>query len=432
MRQKEKLIGRTLEVRPELSDALNSFINNMEDARYKNVMVNNLDSIKSIYHKSELGNLRILQQAVWDFERLISTLPKKYTDHDVAMGCLLRLIVVLIFELKAGRIRPADILGRRTNILLAKMDVKNHGAMPIAIAQNRYLDVDLSSTVISDQLLVDILVGGIVSAENIVNALDESGFFANNISIPAWRILWQNTKSDDKELSIACEEIVKKFSSYEITDPYELLHIFGIFLWLSDEVILDKTQNDIVAECKIYLKVVFDRGQLKPLSFNDELRDHRTGYGGLGYFKHDTPEFGELYSSMIELRQAAAQQTYPDSAKRLLCLMEKDTPAFIRAIAGDGDDRGDEENWYRIPILQYIDAGLFVKSVMNMDVRSQELVLEAIKMRYADDRLRGRLADENAWFNSVRAELLNFVGTGSMWHKWRVKKYVEWYLYNKC
>lgn len=428
-RQKEKLIGRTLEVQPELSEALKSFIGNIKDARYKNILSDNSDAIKSIYSKSELGNLRILQQAVWDFERLISVLPKLYTDNNLAMGYLLRLIVAMIFELKAGRVRPADVLGRRTNILLAKMDVKNHGTTPIAIAQNRYLDVDLSSTVVSDQLLVDILVKGIVNAENICNAMDESGFFADKTKMPAWYIIWLNTKSNDEELSTAYKEIVEKFANYEFTDPYELLHIFGILLWLSDEKISDKSYKDIVEECKNYLKVIFDKDQLKPLSFDEELRNNRSGHGGLGYFKHDTHEFGELYSYMNELRQAAAEKTYPDIAKQLLCLMEKDPAAFIRAIAGDGED---ETNWSRIPILKYIDAELFVKSVMNMDVQSQELVLEALKMRYADDELRRRLADEYTWFNSVRAELLKLTGTGSIWHKWRINKYAEWYLNNRC
>jgi len=97
---KEKLIGKTFEVRPEFDAAYKSFVGALGDADVKQLFTREASEIRLIFEQSESNNLRTLQRAIWDFERLCNGLLKKHIRHKLAMRDIIRVFLHIHSKLK--------------------------------------------------------------------------------------------------------------------------------------------------------------------------------------------------------------------------------------------------------------------------------------------------------------------------------------------
>ncbi len=71
---KEKLIGQTLKVRSSVRVALPHFLTLIRSKKTEAYLKEHLEDIYTIHSQSETENLRLLKQALWDFERFSSQL----------------------------------------------------------------------------------------------------------------------------------------------------------------------------------------------------------------------------------------------------------------------------------------------------------------------------------------------------------------------
>jgi hypothetical protein len=106
---KEKLIGKTLNISPSFEDALTSFINNVEDAKTKDFLVNNFNAIKDLYQRADYKNLRSLNHILLGFSRIFQSLPEKVQNHSEALVDILRVLTAFSIEIQRGKILPEDI-----------------------------------------------------------------------------------------------------------------------------------------------------------------------------------------------------------------------------------------------------------------------------------------------------------------------------------
>ena len=63
-RRREKLIGKTLEFESAFDEALEYFVSLLDDSTTRIFIQKKVDDISTIYHQSQLNNLRILQQTL--------------------------------------------------------------------------------------------------------------------------------------------------------------------------------------------------------------------------------------------------------------------------------------------------------------------------------------------------------------------------------
>ncbi len=94
-RRREKLIGKTLQVNSVFDDAFAHFASNIDNKGARAFIEASTTDIATIYTQSNLNNLRILQQTMWDFERFYAVLSSEHQANKEAMTTLLRLIFVL-------------------------------------------------------------------------------------------------------------------------------------------------------------------------------------------------------------------------------------------------------------------------------------------------------------------------------------------------
>ena len=108
-RIKEKLIGRTFEVIPELATASEYFINDLPSGLTRNLIKENESVVTQIYENSKLKNLRLLRHSLWELDRLAETLKPEIKENKPLLTELLSIFLVYSFEVRSGNITPSEI-----------------------------------------------------------------------------------------------------------------------------------------------------------------------------------------------------------------------------------------------------------------------------------------------------------------------------------
>ncbi|MBB3066432.1 P-loop NTPase fold protein [Limibacillus halophilus] len=415
---REKLIGKTLEIQSTFHQALEAFIGAIENVGAKRFLSSNADVIFEVYNQSELYNLRILQQSLWDFERVYCALHERHKLNETAMIVLMSLLFAFSFELKAGRLTTNDLRGRHFALIASAMRSERDEAasLPISNAQNRYPEIDLGTSVLSDETLVNIFDRGIVSTDEICNDLDASSFFVNVEDEPAWRTVWHSFERTDDEFYSAFERMEKAFAARAFVVPGEILHVLGLRIWLSKIDVIQKPLEDVIAEGKEYIDDLYESGRLEVQEISS-IRD--SGYAGLGIHQHNTPEYKYLYKHLNDKIQAAAVDRYPAIAEELLDNMIADPELFFSRIALTHEGKNE---FYNIPILASADIDRFVSAILEHHPSQQRAILMSLKARYENNKLDGALAEERSWATKVRNELFEEAGNLSDISRYRLRR----------
>lgn len=423
--RREKLIGKTLEFESAFHEALDYFLS-LLDGTTRSFIQSKVDDISTIYRHSELNNLRILQQTLWDFERLFRALTEEHVRNETALTVLLRMFFALSFEVKSGRMGPDDLQSRMKQIIVGMMR-SNEKDAPTALqaAANRYPDTNLDDSILSDELLTDILVRGVINPNQIRASLDRSPYYVTPENEPPWRVLWHGIERSNDAFYRAFEEVERQFSERLFTVTGELLHVLGLRLWLSDIGLLKQGRARIVAEGKAYIDDLYHqkRFEATPLESLYDLRF--SAYGGLGIFETETPEYRELFSYMMDNREKAEIDSYPQKASELLDELQADPDLYFRRLCATGSS---DSIYSRIPILASIDPESFVDLVLEQSPDKQRVIMMAFKGRYECGGLERDLTSEAPWLRNVRETLLAKSASMCELGKHRIDRFVHWYV----
>jgi KAP family P-loop domain len=401
--RKEKLVGKTLEVQSSFDEALTHFITKIADAPTKAFFEVQTQSIKTVYDQSELQNLRILQQTMWDFERVYPLLTDEHRSNSAAMTVLFKLFFALSFELKSGRINAADLRDRDGfHVWISEANETEPSKLEQAI--KRYPTTQLNALILSDDLLENLLVRGIADQNEIVSELDASSWFVTVASEPSWRTVWYAFERCDEHVVEAISDMEQKIAASEYTEPGIILHVFGIQLWLSKigetKINLDET----VDRAKAYINELRIQGKLQPPVpiHLDDLR-YGSGYGGLGFQESGTPHFSEIFNYLRNARQLAAEDCYESQAASLLQELKTNPSGFAQKIS-EPDDSG--ESYLRIPILSRSDPKKFAEVLLALEPIDFNEAMRAIWARYKNASLQNELASEREWIADLHSLLL--------------------------
>lgn len=399
--RREKIFGKTLEVQSAFDEAFRHFVSLIDDKDARDLFGARQDVIASVYLQSKLDNLRILQQAMWDFERLFKVLRPAHRANREAMGVLLQFIFALSFELKSGRIATKDLDGRMNNLVLSVSRRERENASAFSDASKRYVGVNLNDTILSDQVLIDFLIKGIVDQDAVRSCLDRSVYFISSANEEPWQTIWHWFDRTDDEFSTALTKMENQFVLRQFVEIGVLLHVFGLRLFLA-RIGLLKTVPEVVRQGKQYVDDLYAAKHLDPLETSDFDEFHSGGYGGLGIHDHDTAEYRELFQYLKQKRQQASIDTYPERALNLLGEMAADPESYSRKLSpipGGG-------SLSRTPLLATINPDDFAASVLKQPPSSQHTILKTFYFRYEHDALTRDLAIEKGWLLKVRKKLL--------------------------
>jgi hypothetical protein len=422
---KEKLIGKTLEVEPDFEAAFGAFLKGITDRKTKDLFELLALEIHEIYDQSTLKNLRILQQTMWDFERFYKVIEEKHRSNVLAMKHLLRLFFALSFEHKAGTLSPDDLRARNTRSLFDAMRNEKEPS-PLALAAAKYPGLYIYDSILSDEVVEDIFVNGLVDSNAVAAALNESSWFVLD-NEPSWRTVWRSRERADADVEAAALIMISEFNARHYKLTGEILHLFGQMLFLADIGFSRRDRLETLADCKAYVDDLRKEGALESPreAYLDDIR--HGNYGGLGFAQNETNEFRELWKYVDEQRVACEIDGYPKHAQSLLDLMKTDPTNFVRQITYRNDGVAPFANR---PVLASAKPEEFADILIGLEPMAFREVLLGLSSRYdmaklAKDR---ELSGERKWAEALEAALIVKASTLGSFARDRISKNVEWTL----
>ncbi|CAI8740921.1 P-loop NTPase fold protein [Pseudomonas chlororaphis] len=228
---KEKLIGKTFEITPELDLVLDKFTSDTRTEKFYNP---HLDLIKQTYSQSKYGNLRHLRQALLDFTRLEQKLPHEVTDSQELVAHLLQLLLIFTFEIRHGEISAKDISSFKFGWLSQISSSATEEKTAIAKLTEKYPRIKNQELLLDADLWIEILDKGIINDNLITKQLKNTKYLISK-KTPNWIKLWNfrtHTNETFKELT---NEVWTHFRELKFLDPQEIKHISGMMMFFSSK-----------------------------------------------------------------------------------------------------------------------------------------------------------------------------------------------------
>lgn len=423
-KRKEKVVGQTLAIKPDIEGALKSFISVVTDEETRRVFNQHRDIIISVYADSKVENLRILQQTLSHFERFYQAVQHDLPSKESGKVEMLKIFLALSFEYRAGKISASDIENRATPVVAMARHLRSKDMDVFDLANEKYPTLDLRDELFSNETLKLMLVEGHIQPAQITQDILRSSHFQDSKTQESWITVWWGLRQQPENFAPAVEEMNRKFAALEYRDPDEFLHVAMLQIWLC-EIGEDTTPiPKRVSQIKNNIEQISNCDGWPKQNPGRPYRAGVQGAHGHGFQCTDGPEFVEIRKFLQHALDAAYKNSFSDWAEDLLSLLEEDPPKFIARICWTNNSG---EDFISEPVLAEINPEDFLGSLLKQTAEAQHSILSALKERYARGELESRYPGERAWFSDVRSLLLEEGDRRSGIMKAQLDHFDRWY-----
>lgn len=409
---KEKVIGHHFKLQAQPEEALESFINEIDNKTIRKILITQSECIIELFHKSGYQNLRALRQFIWHYAELLEAIEDEYRKNHYFLQNLTEQFFVFFteFKLDLGRnnLTPKDLISGKnissdTSVYAIHLDKKTEPSAKYNVL-HKYVASGYD-TVVPVAILIDILQSGLVDSTVLNQHLEESKYLKS--SNPAWRRFISFDKVEDDIVETAKAELLEQFDTRKVHDIGVMLHMFALRFMMSKHGIIT---DDIVAvenSCLTYIDDLLEKGDLprRPTDWQwPNNFDSQSSYGH-GYWVEDSysDNFNNVYEHLNNARIQAFENQSKKIAGEILDALKTSAEKFTQLICHVPD--GGE--YASVPILHYIDVGNFIETWLCMPKSEWREVQYALHKRYETGGLQeGRnLAAERDWAIQLRNSL---------------------------
>jgi hypothetical protein len=416
---KEKIFGRTVRVEAQVEDAYENFVQMLQppDREFGRSVG---DSLKKVFALSEVKSLRVLRHSLDDLLRLRTAIQPDWGRISPLHTELVQLVAALSMEVRSGRLDEGDLVKRGEAHLryLIRTGDSVPEQPPITKAAARYsATIDVTSRLLPDELITDILIRGAYDGEAIRSSLRSSPKLAERDDVPAWRRFMELDSLAHDELDAVVADLRREFADRALTKSGDILHLFSLRFMLSEEGEIPDSFDKVAADCRAYVDDLGPRIEPLPLHRGDR----SSASGGYTFWVTDT--FRQHFESIADYMRAARQRALDESLRAvtpdLLRLLESDGEAFQSAISFTG---AGTNTYGSVPVLAQIDPKQFVHSWLKSHPRHWHAIAEGLSKRYQGQELIGPLKAEKIWMSEVLKLLGDEVDQASGLRRFRLRR----------
>ncbi|MEP4978017.1 P-loop NTPase fold protein [Ascidiaceihabitans sp.] len=409
---KEKRIGQTIEILPDVEAVLQSFWVDIPSGRGKIYLREHQDLIKEVFGQGGHKNLRLLRYAMRATAALLDKTGERFFAFERAFETLVRTFLALHMAYGGGLIGKDELRDRGNSkafgeSMLGKATPED--AVPSLIAlEIAHPECDIRIPSNGSPLNVDLgwtlITQGYASAELINQHLDQSHHFRDRLDDPNWIKLFNWECQPINELTGLLEQLTAKLQANEITNPGEFIQIYGAIDFLVRLDGLEETREELAERFIGYIDSLVAAKKIRPRSpssrwSNRHVFAHdmgRVSYGGYSF------EPDEITSKVVErLKEemdAAYNANLSNSASALLDTFETTPEAFLNQL----DYSQIDAKYASAPILHLVDKDRFAERFLDLIQTDRETAMqlaERLKSRRQEDRIE--LKDERGWINDL-------------------------------
>ncbi|WP_072732071.1 P-loop NTPase fold protein [Paenibacillus sp. NAIST15-1] len=350
---KEKLIGKTLYYHPDHLQIIENIISNNNGYSSKSFALMNKAHIIDIFNRSNTRNIRILIQALSDFERIYKKLEKHYSklDNQIKLSILIHTLIHS-FELKSGNISSNDFLEINSNadlqqrIIMDRMYKKESNLSEVLM---KYNNVYSKGEFIFYSFVKELVCKGIFQIEVFEREIEAQ---LANLSIkqsPGYiKIIregyWELT---DDEFATALSETYDVIKNGEVSLKY---YYSGFLVFLKFKELGLVTEE--IQEIKKMFMDGLDKASKNAKYFSD-LNSYFIRYEN---YSND-PDVLEIRQRITDINNDLNLEKEKNNVCELMKLLEHDLLEFYKKV--------DEEHWYK-PLFAYTESKLIMDIVLAM------------------------------------------------------------------
>lgn len=279
---KEKVIGKTFQIKHNIDNVLDGFLDESECAPLKR----HRDVIKNIYIRSDDTNLRKLKQSILDFGYIANYIDEEKFKNEEYSSLLIRVFFALSLEMKSGELSEEKL---RNNEPFQSEKDNSDGS------NNAFYKYDISyRNLYVGDLWADILFKG--DASNLKSATDELVYFKQqkNNEHPLWFKLWNFSTLNEEQFISLTNQLVLEFASLQKEEHQVYLHKLALIIYFSKNSLISKEIDEINNTVYEYIKTYKDGWAiLNNRSFEDIVFGNNTGYS---YYNDSDEDFRKLFN----------------------------------------------------------------------------------------------------------------------------------------
>lgn len=404
---KEKLVGQTYTLHPEVDAAFRRFISEIESDEARSFLNENLDFIVERQMTTGVMNLRHARQGLYLLSKIFQDISKEHWQNDALAEHFLNEFIMVNIGIRQGMISPIDlsrIQHARMSSYIKEREKKDPSAQDTRVI--KFLAItnfgQLPRLLISPEMWKCIFEDGVWSSEALNQILTESHYYAKS---PSWYKLWDMYDRTDQEISDLYREVRSVFDNRKFPALGDFFLAVGCFLSLAKYRLFGLTSRSVVSMSKKYLDQMAKTGELIILAGDDYERNN-TGYNGMGYHCRDEETFIGIYSHYEKTYKKSKRYARPEEAKTLLKALKETPDEFKNAISwGKQSALGD---FTSKPFLHCLNVNEFIEALFSIeDISLRRSVCSKIKDRFQISGIETDLKQEVSWLRRFGRELVN-------------------------
>lgn len=418
-RHKEKLFGREFSIIPDIDSAISSFIKTI-GSNNSNLLEDNKKLIKDIIILSKKQNLRVVRQAIYDYNQCINKIAnysKKEKYSYVAQTLLCNFIITYI-EYKTGNEVYENWKKRH---LLA--DIKNDKAFDFT---RDYKALQYDIVIFDDNLIeciMNYMLKGVFDGSYLIGLLKDE-----NDKQP-WQILSNYWLLDNSTFEKAYNESLTSYRNSKIETIGEVISTAICFLMIDVEniKIVDKKEVSCILQNNI-------------ISFLDKIDEPRNLFAVLNEIltqlnRYSEYEFNSLLKEICKQIQDYYSKRITNSKNKLTLFFETmsdDTVHQLYSLLLDSlPDRS--RSYYMGAILKDVDTKKCTNSILKLSNASRDNLLGNLEYHYRHEVLGPSNAlesiqnykDDIIPLETISKQLLNKVAQYKLIDAYSIKRIIQ-------
>lgn len=412
VKTKEKIIGHTIQIEPQIYDAAASFFSE----KFK---LNNFSAIKTVivdaFLKTNCKSLRILKYVINDCHRLLECLEPVHLKNTIAMKSLFNFFCIVSIEHKMGNFSTSDIENIPQDYIQYAVTLQRNKAEQPELDESekkklafysKYDDIDIRTDILDSTLTANIIETGDYPQSEIQKSLSMSNFFIRNYDTPPWLTIYNYNHQENAIVREAINEMFDKFKNTKIIEIGEMIHSFCLSYMLSENNEITDNFDELLDFQVKYIDDLLNNDllapePLNPDPFSDDL--YESSYSRRYWINNSYEDYAEKIISHIKASRTKAKiKKYPTFANEVIKALDTDIDYFKSLMIGNPNEQGLYSN---IDIMNSIDPDDFIIHWLTLPVHLWSKVGSILIARYRPAQYT-ILANEKAWLQRVIISLL--------------------------
>jgi hypothetical protein len=391
---KEKVVGKTFEINPDVHSAVRTFISEIPDAKTKIQLTMSIDQIVKIYLISSLNNMRILRHALKDFGRLYLNLDKKIINKDGLMQDLIFGFLILSMCVKSGHVDKNNFYNfidwMCGNLSSSQsIEIFEKFSYEKASIYNNNNPINLIDKELWERVIILNEFPDVEINENLL----KSHYFD---VVANWKKLWYGVDLSDEEFKLTLSSVQNEWDNNFYQEIGLILQVVSMFYFYAEFGLLSKSKDKITSDAKCYID---EFNKKIPIEFVSSYSD-RNAYAGLGYYKPTEEPLKNIIDYVRQLGKDNLESGYKNIASNMLEIMSNNPQTFYNNMLLFNHS---ENKYYNTPLLQYIDVNDFYDRLILLKHVDRKTIAYTLQSRYEPVSFAIQLQPELRWIEDLIA-----------------------------